>query len=296
MSLTAQQMTERQSGVGGSESAIVLGLSKWKTATELYYEKRSEIPPAYAENDAQRWGRLLEGAITQEYAERTKRIVRRPEGTIRHPVHSFLVGHPDGVTECRRLFEAKTVVPQLSDQWGDISSDIVPQEYLLQCQHYMILLDLPVADLAALLGRFDFRIYQIPADRELQEMIIEAASDFMRRVRDGDPPPLDYQHRTAVDVVKKIYPGTNGVRLIANDDAIQWRTAMETAAAARKSALAEETAYKARLLELMGESAVLAFPDGKALRRQEISKDTYTVAASKYIDTRFINDPGVKRS
>lgn len=295
MSLTAQQLAARQTGVGGSESAIVLGLSKWKTATELYYEKRGEVPAVYVENDQQRWGRLLEGAITQEYAERTKRIVRRPEGTVRHPVHEFLVGHPDGVTECRRLVEAKTVVPQLAHLWGDIDSDIVPQEYLLQCQHYMILLDLPVADLVPLLGRFDFRIYQIEADRELQEMIIEASRDFMRRVREGDPPPLDYQHRTAVDVVKKIYTGTNGARLIANEQAIEWRTAMESAAAAEKAAKAEVQANRARLLELMGESALLAFPDGKAFRRQQVHKDEYTVAECDYIDTRFIKDPGVSR-
>lgn len=293
MSLTTQQLAERQTGIGGSEAAIVLGLSKWKTAAELYHEKRSAIPVAYTENDQQRWGRLLEGAIKQEYAERTKRIVRQPAGTIRHPVHDFLVGHPDGVTECGRLVEAKTVVPQLAHLWGDIDSDIVPQDYLLQCQHYMILLDLKVADLVPLLGRFDFRIYQIEADRELQEMMIEASRDFMRRVREGDPPPLDYQHRTAIDVVKKIYPGTSGARLIANEQAIEWRTAMEIAAAAEKAAAAEVKANKARLLELMGESALLAFPDGKALRRQRIDKDEYTVAPSSYIDTRFIKDPGV---
>jgi putative phage-type endonuclease len=290
MSLTLKQLEERKAGVGGSEGAIVLGLSRFKTARELYHEKRGEIPVSYVENDVQRWGRLLEGAVTQEYSERTKRVVRRPEGTLWHPQHTFMCGHPDGITECRRLFEAKTVVPQLADLWGDAGTDLVPQDYLIQCQHYMVLLDLPIADLAALMGRFDFRIYTIPADRELQEMLIEAEADFVRRVREGDPPAIDFEHRNAIEVVRKLHPGTNGARLIASSQAEHWRRRLDRISRIKKRIGAAETEAKAHLLEEMGEAALLAFPDGQAYRRQKVERAAYSVEASSYIDARFVKD------
>lgn len=290
MSLTLKQLEERRAGVGGSEAAIVLGLSRFKTSRELYHEKRGEIPISYVENDVQRWGRLLEGAVTQEYSERTKRVVRRPEATLWHPTHAFMCGHPDGITECRRLFEAKTVVPQLADLWGDAGTDMVPQDYLLQCQHYLVLLDLPIADLAALMGRFDFRIYTIPADIELQEMIIEAESDFVRRVREGDPPPIDFEHRNAIEVVRKLHPGTNGTRLIASSQAEHWRRKLDRVSRINKRVKAIETEAKAHLLAEMGEAALLAFPDGQAFRRQKTERKGYTVEPSIYIDTRFVRD------
>jgi len=290
MSLTPVQLEARKRGVGGSEAAIVLGLSKFKTATQLYLEKRGEIEVEYFENDVQRWGRLLEGAVRQEYSERTGRVVRQPLDTLWHPELHFICGHPDGITDDDRLLEAKTAVPQLADQWGEPGSDFVPQDYLLQCQHYMLLTGLPVADLAVLINRFDYRIYEIPADRELQEMIIEAARDFMRRIREGDRPPIDFEHRTAIDVVRKLYPGTNGARVAASTEAVDWRSQMEAAAAIAKEHDAIAKALKARLLDSMGEAAVLAFPDGKAIRRKLIEKKSYTVAPSSYWDARVVND------
>lgn len=40
--LTAQQYIERQRGIGGSDAAVVVGLSPFKSAYQLYLEKRGE--------------------------------------------------------------------------------------------------------------------------------------------------------------------------------------------------------------------------------------------------------------
>ena len=45
-SLTDEQFHEiRRSGIGGSDIAAALGLSKWKTPWALYHSKRGEIAP-----------------------------------------------------------------------------------------------------------------------------------------------------------------------------------------------------------------------------------------------------------
>lgn len=297
MSLTQEQIANRQFAVGGSESAIALGISPRKTALELYMEKRGDIVPQWEDSEETWWGRMLEPIVRQKYAERTGRTVYLPEGSIFHPEHEFMVAHIDGFSEDahggdRRGYEGKTAYH--STGWGDEGSDAIPQDYLIQVHHYITVTALPVFDVATLIGR-RFAFYQVLPDAELRDMIIEGCRDFIRRVREGDPPPLDYQHRTAIDVVKKLYPGTNNQRLVATEDAIAWRTSMQEHAGIEKAAEAQKDAYKARLLESMGEAALLAFPDGKAFRRQKSTRAGYVVNETEVLDCRFVNDPALPK-
>lgn len=292
MSLSAEQHAARQLGIGGSDAAVALGLSKWKTPFELYLEKRGEIERSQEETQFQYWGKKLEPVVRQEYSDRTGYTVRQPTGTIWHPDYDWMCAHVDGVIpEHKRGYEGKCAIQYVVHEWGESGTDQVPDEYLIQCQHYMIVYGMPVWDLAALIGGNDYRQYEIPEDKELQEMIIEGEKDFARRVREGDPPPLNYEHRSALDLLKKLYPGTNGKRIVADKQAELWRRRFDKAARLEKRAKEIKDAYKARMLELMGEAAILAFADGKAYRRKRIEKKPYTVEPEPYIDARFVNDP-----
>lgn len=293
MSLTAEQTSARQNGCGGSDCAVALGLSKRKTARQLYGEKRGELESDVYDEEVIWWGNALEPVVRQKYAETTGNVVRLPTSTLWHPTHDFMCAHIDGFVDnielaLRRGYEGKTAFH--STGWGDEGTDQVPIDCLMQVKHYSIVTGLPVFDVATLIGR-RFAFYEVPApDLELAEMIIEGERDFMRRVREGDPPPLDYEHKTAIDVVKKLYPGTDGRRVEATEEAIQWRARMDAAAEREKFAKAEREGFKARLLDFMGEAALLAFPDGKAFRRQKTSRKAYQVDATEFVDARFIND------
>lgn len=290
--LTQKQIENRRFAVGGSEISMVLGLSKFKTARQLYHEKRGEIVTNWDEEDEVRWwGRMLEPVVRQKYAETTGRVVRLPTDTLFHPEHDFMCANLDGVSELPdgtdpHGYEGKTAFH--STGWGDEDTDQIPEDYLLQTQHYLAVSGLPVFDVTTLIGR-KFKYYTVEPDKELHGMIVEASRDFIRRVREGDPPPLDYQHKTTLDVIKKINPGTNGVSLVASEDAIKWRDLMDQASEVEKTAKAQKDGYKARLLDIMGESAQIVFPDGKAYRRKRIDKQPYQVAATSYIDCRFVN-------
>lgn len=293
MSLTAEQIAVRKKGIGGSECAMALGLSKRKTALQLYLEKRGEVDFTFEETEEIWWGRALEPIVRQKYAERTDRIVYLPPDTLWHPEHDFMCAHVDGVSTDRsggdkRGYEGKTALQSIG--WGEEGTDEMPIDYLMQNHHYIVVTGLDVFDTATLIGR-RFAIYEVHRDQEMSEMIVEGERDFMRRVREGDPPPLDYQHKTALDVLKKLYPGTNGRRLSATQEAIAWRAAMQEHAEAEKAAKASKEAFRARLLELMGESALLAFPDGKVLRRQVTNRKGYAVDPTEFVDARFVNDP-----
>lgn len=177
----------RNTGIGGSDAAAVLGLSKWKTPYQVWLEKRGESVPI-EETQAMLWGHLLEPVIRQQYAERTGRTVRVLGGVIRDSKYPFMLANPDGITDCHRLFEAKTA--RTANDWGEPGTDEVPHNYLIQVQHYLAITKLQVADIAVLIGGSDFRMYEVPADKELQQMIIEGEAEFWRMVEEDVCPEL----------------------------------------------------------------------------------------------------------
>jgi putative phage-type endonuclease len=289
MSLTAEQLQVRATGIGGAEAAAALGLSKRQTMLELYMEKRGEFPRREPpDEEVIWWGRALEPVVRQKYAEKTGRTIVLPAGSLVSEKHPFMVGHVDGLIYGEhRGYEGKTAYQ--STGWGEEGTDEIPADYLLQVHHYLTLTEYEVWDVCVLIGR-KFAIYEVPYDREMSEMLIAGEADFMRRIREGDPPALDFNHSTAIDVVKKLYPGTDGRRIDASLAAIDCRKQLEDAQLAKKNVEAAAQACKARLLEEMGEAAILAFPDGKAYRRQLTQRAGYTVAPTEYMDARFVND------
>lgn len=190
-------LAQRKTGIGGSDAAAVLGLSKWATPYQVWLDKTSPEVASMVDNEAMKWGRTLEPVIRQEYSERTGRPVYQPaESIIRHPEHPFVVASLDGYTEDHRIVEIKTSKRQ--NDWGEEGSDEIPQEYLLQVQHYMAVTGFEIADVAVLIAGSDFRLYTVAADVELHSLMFEAYGVFWQQVVQANPPePIseaDLQH------------------------------------------------------------------------------------------------------
>ena len=230
-------------------------------------------------------GQLLEPVIRQEYANQTGRVVRVPPGTIRHAVHPFMLAHFDGVTDDGRIFEAKT--SRTGEHWGP-GLDEVPHDYLIQVQHYMAVSGMKLADIAVLIGGSDFRIYEIEADPRMQDLIIEGEQDFWKLVQRGVPPTPDFDTGNVNDLLKRLYPGTNGKTIPAPPLANEFRRVFEFAKNAEQNYAKVAEGAKAHLLYEMGEAARMVWPDdGVQLTRKIINRKGYTVDATEYVDARF---------
>jgi putative phage-type endonuclease len=286
MALTKEQLKNRAVNVGGSESSVAIGLNPYESSVELWLKKRGELPE-FAGNEPTKWGQRLEPLVRQEYAEQTGRVVRLPSDTLHHSKHEWMVCHPDGVTDDRRLYEGKTA--RFADGWGEPGTDQVPEQYIIQVQHNMCVMALPIADLAVLIGGSEFRLYTIAADAQLQESIVEAEQEFLQHVTKGTRPPLDYSSAGIMGVLRKLYPGTDGRTLLASPEIEQHRKILEAAKAQETQSAQIAKTAKALLLDFMGNASALRFADGKALRRKQIDRAGYTVGATSFIDARFVN-------
>jgi len=178
----------RATGIGGSDAAPALGLSPWKSPLQLYQEKVGEAPQ-FEGNEATRFGTLLEPIVREEYVRRTGRNVIFGQGVIRDLERPWMLAHLDGLCDDgdRRVFEAKTA--RDDRHWGEPGTDEVPQAYLLQVTHYMIVARAEVADIAVLIGGSDFRIYTVQRDAQLCDLIIAGEAAFWDAVQRREPPP-----------------------------------------------------------------------------------------------------------
>jgi len=290
MAITKEQRAERRSGIGGSDAGIIIGVNPYRDILSLYHEKRGEIEPDDgADNASLRWGTYLEDPICEAYADQTGFKVIRQNQTFRSSKYPFMLANIDRrvVGVDRKLgFEAKS--DAFGFGWGPAGSNEVPPHVMAQVQHYLAVTGWDEFDLGVLIGNRDFRVYKIHPIQEIIDRLIEAESEFWDRVQAGVPPTPHYEHRSTTELIKRLYPGTNGSVIKLPDVAQQYADVW--ADASEQRALYDKVieGCKNRIAMLMGEASAGLLPDGSCFTRKEVSREQYTVAASSYMDMRRV--------
>lgn len=288
-----QWLMERKSGVGGSDVAPILGLSPFKTAFEIWLDKTNTDLEQSPVDELERvqFGRLMEDIIAREYARREGVKVRRRHELVRHARYPWMIASPDRLIDGKRCgLECKNVDAmafRLGD-WGEPGTDQAPDEYVLQCQHYMIVLDYPVWHLAACVGGNRLVTFVIERDKELAEMLVEAEHTFWQCVEQRRQPDIDYAHRTTPDVLRRLYSGTNGETIYLGEDIAHWHHVKEQADRIAKQYGDISTGARNHILEAMGSASIGMLPDGSAYRRKVVERKAYAVEAATYVDCRHV--------
>ena len=186
----------RKQGIGGSDAAVVCGISRYKSPVELWMEKTGRMPDQEA-GEAAYWGTQLEGLVRAEFIKRTGIQVEHRMELLRSEEHPFMQANLDGTClhpdlgPC--IFEAKTASAFKAGEW----EDGIPDEYFLQVQHYMAVTGYGGCYIAALIGGNTFRWKFIPRDEELITMLVQLEADFWQHVQNKTPPPLDGSNASA---------------------------------------------------------------------------------------------------
>lgn len=269
----AQWLEERRKGIGGSDVAAIMGLSPWKTPYRVYQEKRREVE-AWGGNELTDWGHRQEPVIRQWYSDATGRNVYVPEKILYHDKYPHMLASLDGYTDCRRVVEIKTA--RSGKDWGEPGTNQIPDYYALQVQHYMIVTGFEVADVPVSIGGGSPEIYEVPADRELQEMIIEAEAAFWQRVVDGNPPdPVTY-----ADAIQRFGGIEAEGDVLASEEAILTIEALRSVRTEMKELEGVEEELKGRLIIFMGDSGdAIVTPNGKPLVTYKLARGRETIDA-----------------
>jgi putative phage-type endonuclease len=207
---SAEWHAHRATGIGGSDAAAVLGLSKYKTKYQLFLEKTGQAEPQDETWEMGR-GKALEPLLRQHYSDTTGRVVMLPKTALRSEKYPFMLYNPDGLSDDGRLVEFKTA--SYGKEWGEVGSDEIPQEYLLQVQHGMVVTGLNVTDVTVSVAGNAPRYFVVEADKELQEMVIETEAAFWSDVQSGIAP-----EPTTNDDVAKMHRFVNGESIVATEE------------------------------------------------------------------------------
>lgn len=192
----------RKTGIGGSDASVVCGINRYKSPVELWMEKVNNFPPQDAGESAY-WGTQLESLVRAEFTMRTNIEVSLVKQLLQSEEHTFMLANLDGVCndpiygDC--IFEAKTASAFKANEW----EDAIPDEYMLQVQHYMAVTGYKAAYIAVLIGGNTFRWRLIERDEELIAMLIELESRFWEYVQNGTPPPIDGSEACAKYLAEK---------------------------------------------------------------------------------------------
>jgi len=241
-------LEERRKGIGGSDVAAIMGLSPWKTAYQVYREKRKEVED-WGGNSLTDWGKRMEPAIRQWYSDETGRDVRLPDKIMYHPQHPFMLASLDGFTDDGRVVEIKTA--RSGKDWGEPGTNQIPDYYAVQVHHYMTITGFQVADIPVSIAGSSPSLYIVEADKEISEMIIEACAKFWERVQSGNPPdPVTY-----ADAVARFGKIKSDGSIIATTELIEAIAGLKQIRAQIKELEEHEEAWKARIIIALGEQA-----------------------------------------
>jgi putative phage-type endonuclease len=177
----------RRKGIGGSDAAAVAGVSRYKSPLQVYLEKIGEIENN-VDNEYVHFGKILEEVVAKEFEERTGKKVRRVNSILIHPEYPWMIANIDRkIVGEDAVLECKTTSAYNAKEW----KENVPQEYIIQVQHYLAVTGYPKAYIAVLIGGNHFEWREIERDEELIKKLIDVEKDFWFHVEAKIPPEVD---------------------------------------------------------------------------------------------------------
>jgi putative phage-type endonuclease len=266
--LTKQQKIERQSGIGGSDVAGILGVSNWATPYSVWKSKVDPVSDEDDTNESMYWGNVLEDVVRQEFAKRTGLTVIADGKLHRHPDYPWMLANVDGEIEgLNEGLEIKTASEFAGKGWGS-DSDSVPEYYLTQGMHYCAVRGWDAVHFAVLIGGNKYRQYRVEADPELIADLIEMERAFWHDyVLPKIPPPM-----TAEECLMANPRSTAGALVEASQPVVAACRKLQELKKALKEIETEAGKAEATIKEAIGSNEGLVL-DGKTIATWKNNKD-----------------------
>jgi len=199
----------RTKGIGGSDVSVIAGINKFRSIFQLWLEKTGQVIPEEVETEYTHFGTVLEPIVKKEFVRRTGLKVRAKKMLLQSEDYPFMIADLDGVIYengeiC--IFEAKTASTYKEEVW----KSGVPEEYMLQVQHYMAVTGAKKTYIAALVGGNQFYYHEVHRNEELISLIIDMEKHFWEQnVLKGKEPTPDGSEATT-DYFNSKYSQSNG--------------------------------------------------------------------------------------
>ena len=209
----------RTKGIGGSDVSVIAGVNPFRSIFQLWLEKTGQIEPEETENENTHFGNVLEPVVKREFSKRTGLKVRAKRALLQSEEYPFMLADLDGViyeNGKMNLFEAKTASTYKQEIW----EKGIPEEYVLQVQHYMAVTGAEKTYLAALVGgnRFYWKVVRRD-EQKIAEIIALEKAFWEENVLAGKEPVPDGSGATT-DFLNEKYASSNGNTILLPEEAL----------------------------------------------------------------------------
>jgi len=251
----ADWLEYRKQGIGGSDASVVCGINRYKSPVELWMEKTNQLQ-AQETGEAAYWGTQLEPFVRAEFSKRTGIFVAEVHELLQSEEYPFMLANLDGICEVPDvgtcIFEAKTASAYKAGEW----EDTIPDEYMLQVQHYMAVTGYAGTYIAVLIGGNTFKWKFVERDEELISMLIELETAFWNHVQDCTPPPLDGSNASAKFLAERFHDSIPKSHITLPDSAADLLAQYDEACEQLEIITEQKQQAENLLKEMMGENEI----------------------------------------
>lgn len=241
----------RRQGLGASDSAAILGLSKWTTPLDVYRSKlgiERDFDPMLA------WiGHNLEPVIGKWIDEFAPEIGRQMPGFAARSLSApHLFATPDAVTVTGIPIEKKTSMEFMRDDWADG----VPLYYQVQSQQQQFVLGAPFGWVVVFHGGRDFQAYKVMRDDSfIDNHLVPKTRDWWEAhvVARVAPEP------TTLGELAEVYPSEAGAAVEASEAAVEAAERRAVLLSDIRSMTEEADALQLAIGQYMGSAELLTF-------------------------------------
>lgn len=241
----------RQTGLGGSDAAVVLGVSPYKTLHELWLEKTGQGPPQSEPTPAMIRGTYLEPVAADLYVERTGRKVRK-QPMRRHPEYEWMIGNVDrqilaGTADVRSPGVLEVKCPGLRVM-ANVKAHGLPDYMVLQLMWYLAVTGYSWGSFALFNAeQWNLLYFDLERDDTLIAAMIERAREFWEGyvVPRIEPPAEPSEKALSIPHVE------GSVTIVNSDEWVKAATDLREARELKDAATALEETAKTRVQEMM---------------------------------------------
>lgn len=276
----------RTKDLTSTDVSALFGLSPYKTAFELFHEKKDGQVVSIKPNERMKWGNRFESAIAHGVAEDNNWTVQPLKVYMRDPEARLGSSFDFEITSLlhgKCILEIKNVDSlQYFKKWRDDGAGAIeaPEHIELQIQHQMLVSGYQHCALVAMVGGNSPKVVFRKFDPEIGKAITAKAAKFWASIEANEPPSADYSRDA--DLIAQIYSQANeGEIYDANIDAdvASLVESYKDATASRDHFDSMASKYKAQILERVTTAEKIIGPFGSiTLSRTKDSAPTLITA------------------